>query len=62
MCCACGGMEIDYQQYIDGKKEIAQLNAEMFLKLERGFSLVISDSGLRNVCKDRFLYQKKFLP
>ena len=22
------GMEIDYQQYIDGKKEIAQLNAE----------------------------------
>lgn len=23
MCCACGGMEIDYQQYIDGKKEIA---------------------------------------
>ena len=24
MCCACGGMEIDYQQYIDGKKEIAQ--------------------------------------
>ena len=28
MCCACGGMEIDYQQYIDGKKEIAQLNAE----------------------------------
>ena len=23
-----GGMEIDYQQYIDGKKEIAQLNAE----------------------------------
>ena len=28
MCCACGAMEIDYQQYIDGKKEIAQLNAE----------------------------------
>ena len=28
MCCACGGMEIDYQQYIDGKKEIAELNAE----------------------------------
>ena len=28
MCCACGGMKIDYQQYIDGKKEIAQLNAE----------------------------------
>ena len=28
MCCACGGMEIDYQQYIDGKKEVAQLNAE----------------------------------
>ena len=28
MCCACGGMEIDYQQYIDGKKEISQLNAE----------------------------------
>ena len=28
MCCGCGGMEIDYQQYIDGKKEIAQLNAE----------------------------------
>ena len=26
--CACGGMEIDYQQYIDGKKEISQLNAE----------------------------------
>ncbi|MBQ1710632.1 MAG: hypothetical protein II032_05910 [Treponema sp.] len=22
MCCACGGMEIDYQQYIDGKKEV----------------------------------------
>ena len=62
MCCACGGMEIDYQQYIDGKKEIAQLNAERFLKLERGFSLVISDSGLRNVCKDSFLYQKRVLP
>ena len=85
MCCACGGMEIDYQQYIDGKKEIAQLNAEYrantmighqksdyaqkivvlntesFLKLERGFSKVISDSGL-SVCRDRFLYQKKFLP
>ncbi len=29
MCCACGAMEIDYQQYIDGKKEIAQLNAEI---------------------------------
>ena len=28
MCCACGGMEIDYDQYIEGKKEIAQLNAE----------------------------------
>ena len=56
MCCACGGMEIDYQQYIDGKKEIAQLNAERFLKLERGFSIVISDSDLRYACKDRFLY------
>ena len=62
MCCACGGMEIDYQQYIDGKKEIAQLNAEMFLKLERGFSIVISDSGLRYACKVQFFYQKKFLP
>ncbi|MBP5451024.1 MAG: hypothetical protein J6Y16_02180 [Treponema sp.] len=27
MFCACGGMEMDYQQYIDGKNEIAQLNA-----------------------------------
>lgn len=27
MCCACGSMEIDYQEYIDGKKEIAELNA-----------------------------------
>jgi hypothetical protein len=27
-CCACGGMEIDYQLYIDGKKELAALNAE----------------------------------
>lgn len=27
-CCACGGMEIDYQLYIDGKKELADLNAE----------------------------------
>jgi len=27
-CCACGGLEIDYQQYIDGKKELQQLNAE----------------------------------
>lgn len=62
MCCACGGMEIDYQQYIDGKKEIAQLNAERFLKLERGFSIVISDSGLRYVCKVRSVYQKRFLP
>ena len=32
------------------------LGEKRFLKLERGFSLVISDSGLRNVCKDRFLY------
>jgi hypothetical protein len=27
-CCACGGLEIDYQQYIDGKKELSTLNAE----------------------------------
>lgn len=27
-CCACGGLEIDYQQYIDGKKELSELNAE----------------------------------
>ncbi|MCK9168823.1 MAG: hypothetical protein M0P01_00240 [Treponema sp.] len=27
-CCACGGLEIDYQQYIDGKKELNELNAE----------------------------------
>jgi hypothetical protein len=27
-CCACGGLEIDYQQYIDGKKELRELNAE----------------------------------
>jgi hypothetical protein len=26
-CCACGGLEIDYQQYIDGKKELRDLNA-----------------------------------
>lgn len=26
-CCACGGLEIDYQQYIDGKKELRELNA-----------------------------------
>lgn len=26
-CCACGGLEIDYQQYIDGKKELSELNA-----------------------------------
>ena len=27
-CCACGGLEIDYRQYIDGKKELSELNAE----------------------------------
>lgn len=27
-CCACGGMEIDYDLYIDGKKELRELNEE----------------------------------
>jgi hypothetical protein len=25
-CDACGGLEIDYQEYIDGKRELRELN------------------------------------
>jgi hypothetical protein len=35
-CCACGGLEIDYQQYIDGKKELKELNAEYQANYMRG--------------------------
>ncbi len=28
MCCACGSMEINYDDYIEGRKELRELNAE----------------------------------
>ena len=55
MCCACGDMEIDYQQYIDGKKEIAQLNAEYRANTMIGHQK--SDYAQENCCIE---YRKFF--